>query len=189
MTGSRGLVLAIAGGSVTFATMGLLTVFAPATDAAAPCPVGQVIGARLVCEPIFTPGDGLPPVAAVTPVCQPGRVLSGLLCVPDRSVAPPVAAPPPVVATPPRSAPVVIAPRRVAPVRRPEPVVVPRPAAPVVAAPRPEPAPAPLPAPVVEPEPVPLPEPVTEPTPVTDPDCPNRPIGVTVTAEVVISPS
>jgi hypothetical protein len=106
----------------------------PAAATADPCPVGQIVGGNVLCEPIFTPGDGLaappppglggPPPRAVpvVPPCQPPKVLSGVLCV---EVGPPVAAPPPMVVPPaPVAPPVMAQPVHRAPVR---PVPLPRP--------------------------------------------------------------
>lgn len=204
VSGSRALILTIAGGVVTFATMGLLTLFGPTPlgNAAPGCPVGQVIGVNLLCEPIFGPGDGLaappPPINpelphAPAPPCAPGKVLSGVLCVPDRSAAPPEAAPPPVVAAPHPVKPVIVprrpAPPRVVPVHRPVPAA---PAPPMVpAAPpvelAPVDTPVPLPAPVDEPVTADTPAPAAPPE--VSSDCPNQPQPSAVAIEVGVAQS
>jgi ribonuclease E len=136
----------------------------PAAATADPCPVGQIVGGNVLCEPIFTPGDGLaappppglggpPRVVPVTPPCQPPKVLSGVLCV---EVGPPAAAPAPVVVAPP--APVAL-PARATPPHRVTPVPLPRPhplpplVRQSVAPPRPAPPPALTPPAPVEPAP------------------------------------
>jgi hypothetical protein len=142
----------------------------PAVATADPCPVGQAVAGNLLCEPIFTPGDGLgappAPLAPRAPACLPPKVLSGLLCV---EIGRPVV-PPPVVAPPAPAAPPVVAPPR----HRTEPVPLPRPrpAPPVVRHPVPPPAPArPRPTPPALTPPAPVESP---PSPVVEPaqDCP-----------------
>lgn len=154
----------------------------PAAATADPCPVGQTVGGNVLCEPIFTPGDGLaappppglggPPlrVAPVMPPCQPPKVLSGVLCV---EVGPPVAAPPPVVVVPPAPvAPSVMPapPHRVTPVPLPRPRPLPPLVRQPVAPPRPATPPALTPPAPVEPAPV---------TPVAQ-DCPPQEALVTI---------
>jgi hypothetical protein len=166
MLGTRALILTIVGGAVTFITMGLLTILGPApvVHATPGCPVGQVVGVDLLCEPIVA-------TAPPPPQCSPGRMLSGLLCVDDPSARPvsPVASS--------RVTPVVARSHHfvAAPVVRRSPLVVPRRLAPVVITSVPVPvrvvppmvatAPPVMVAPVIEPAPVV--EPVVAVTPVS----------------------
>jgi hypothetical protein len=154
----------------------------PAVATADPCPVGQAVAGNLLCEPIFTPGDGLgaPPLpvappAPRAPACLPPKVLSGLLCV---EIGPPAPPQEPVHNEPTPSHPSHIntspavsgtaAPHRATPVPLPRP----RPAPPVVRHPVPPPAPVrPRPTPPALTPPAPVESP---PSPVVEPaqDCP-----------------